>query len=120
MLRIVLCRASKPLKSVALSISTIVLIGWILLQYVLPIIPDFLDGAFTDFKIPSQRPLARRIQLAQLCNDFTSLGFGQAGALRFIRFPLRFIESKVLESDLSKVHTYQLSAHQRVQFKVRT
>ena len=41
-------------------------------------------------------------------------------ALGFICFPLRFIESKRPESDMSKVRTYQLSAHQRLQFKVHT
>ena len=90
-------------------------------------------------------PLARRIWFAQVCNDFTLLGFGQAGCLKFhsipiayftmishrwasvkrvassfIPFPLWFIESKGLKSDMSKVRTYQLSAHQRLRFKVRT
>ena len=38
----------------------------------------------------------------------------------FIRFPLQFIKSEGLESDMSNAHTYQLSAHQQLRFKVRT
>ena len=38
----------------------------------------------------------------------------------FIRFPLQFIELEGLESNMSKVRTYQLSAHQQLQFKVCT
>jgi hypothetical protein len=35
-------------------------------------------------------------------------------ALGFIHFPLRFIESEDLESDMSKVRTYQLSARTNI------
>ena len=52
MSRTMLCRASKPLKSLALSDSTNVSIGFISLQYVLLIVPNFPDGAFTDFILP--------------------------------------------------------------------
>ena len=38
----------------------------------------------------------------------------------FIRFPLRSIKSRGLQSEMGKVGTYQLSAHQQVGFKVRT
>ena len=38
-------------------------------------------------------------------------------ALGFIHFLLRFIELENLESDMSKVHTYQLSARQWLQLK---
>ena len=41
-------------------------------------------------------------------------------ALDFIRFPLRFTEPEGLESNMSKVSAFQLSAHQRLQFKVHT
>ena len=41
-------------------------------------------------------------------------------ALDFIRFPLQFIELEDLQSDMSKVHTHQQSAHQQLQFKVHT
>ena len=112
--------ASKLLKLVALLGSTNVLVGWISLQCVLPVVPNFLDGTFTDFILPPQRPLARCVQLAQLCNSFTWLGFGQTGCLRFHLFPIAFVKSEGLESNMSKVHTYQLSAHQRLWLKVHT
>ena len=38
----------------------------------------------------------------------------------YIHFLLRFIESKGLENDMSKVRTCQLSAHQWFRLKVRT
>ena len=41
-------------------------------------------------------------------------------ALGFIRFPLRFIESEGLESNISKVRTYQISVHQRLKYEVYT
>ena len=136
-----LCRASKPLKSVALSYSANVSIGWISLQYVLPIISNYPDGTFTIFVLPPHRPLARRVQFAQLCNDFTSLGFGQARCLRFHPFPIanlqrvhiiglrsnelpRFhlfpIPTHQSDSDMSKLCTYQLHARQLLRLKVRT
>ena len=91
MLRTVLCRASKPLKLVALSIQQ--MSRWALatndlLQYVLPIIPNLPDGAFIDFILPPQSPFVQRVWLAQLCNNFTSLDFSQAGCLRFHMCPL--------------------------------
>ena len=88
MSRIVLCRASKPLKSVALSDSANASTDWISLHYVLPIVLDFLDGTFTVFIIPPQCPLAWRVRFSQLCKDFTLLGFGQVGCLRFHLFPI--------------------------------
>ena len=48
----------------------------------------FSGGAFTNFILPPQHPLAWCVWLAQLCNDFTSLGFGQVGWLRFHPFPV--------------------------------
>ena len=68
--------------------STNVSIGWISLQYVLPIVPNFPDGTFTDFTLPPLCMLAQCIRLAQLYNDFTSLGFSQAGRLKFNPFPI--------------------------------
>ena len=41
-------------------------------------------------------------------------------ALGFIRFLLQSIKLEGLESDMSKVRTYQLSVHQRLRFKVHT
>ena len=61
---------------------------------------------------------------ARLLNTFGLLNFAMIShhwasvkwvVLGFIRFPLRFIKSEGLESDMSKVHTYQLSAHQWIQ-----
>ena len=80
-------RASKPLKSVALSDSTNVSIGWISSSSS-HCFHNFPDGTLTDFKLLPQRPLTRRIRLAQLCNDFTLLGFGQASCLKFHPFPV--------------------------------
>ena len=88
MSRTLLCRASRPLKLVALSNSTNVSIGWISLQYVLPIVLDFPDGTFTHFILPPQCPLAWHVRFAQLCDNFTSLGFGQTGRLMFHPFPV--------------------------------
>ena len=61
------------------------------------------------------RPIARLLNFAMISYRWASVKRVASG---FIRFPLRFIESKGLESDMSKVRTYQLSAHQRLQFKV--
>jgi hypothetical protein len=44
------------------------------------IVPNFPDGAFVDFILWPQHPLA------QLCNDFTLLGFIQVGCLKFHPF----------------------------------
>ena len=41
-------------------------------------------------------------------------------ASSFICFPLQCIELEGLESNISKVRTYQLSVHQRLKFKVCT
>ena len=120
MLRTLLCKASKPLKLVALSDLTNVLISWISLQYVLEIVLDFPDGAFSDFILLPQCPLTRHVRFAQLCDDFTSLASVKHVASGFIYFPLRIIESKGLENNISKVRTYQISAHQRLRFKVCT
>ena len=48
-------------------------------------------------------------------DDLKLQGYGLVGCFR-----LRIIESEGLESDMSKVRNYQLSAHQQLQFKVRT
>ena len=92
-------RASKPLKLVALSYSANVSIGWIL-----SLIGgsssnshrfhNFPNGTFTNFILPPQRPLARRHLLAQLCNDFTSLGFSHVGCLKFHPFPVAIPQSR--------------------------
>ena len=41
-------------------------------------------------------------------------------ASNLIHFPLQFIELEGVESDMSKVGTYQLSAHQGLLFRVHT
>ena len=65
---------------------------------------------------------------ARLLNAFGLLNFAMTSyrwasvkrvASCFICFPLQVIELEGLESDMSKVHTYKLSAHQHLQFKVR-
>ena len=76
-------RASMPLKLATLSNSTNISIG----DYS-HCFHNFPGGTFIDFILHPQHPLARRIQLAQLCNNFTSLGFSQAGCLKFHLFPV--------------------------------
>ena len=58
------------------------------LQCVLPIVLDFSNGAFIDFILPSHCLITRGAWLAQLCNDFTLMGFGQACCLGFHPFPV--------------------------------
>ena len=66
---------------------------------------------------------------AHLLNAFSLLKFAMIShhwtlvkwvASSFTHFPLHFIELEGLENVLCKVRTYQLSAHQRLWFKVRT
>ena len=86
MSRTLLCRASKPLKYVALLDSTNVPISWILLQVVLPIVPNFPNGAsLTSYS----RSTARLLGVFSLLNFvITLLGFGQVGCLKFHPFPV--------------------------------
>ena len=86
-------RTSKPLKSVALSDSTNVSIGWIsssiggssirIISITFRMAPSL-----TSYSCPSARLLSSFGLLAQLCNDFTLLGFGQAGCPKFHPFPI--------------------------------
>ena len=92
MSRTMLYRISKPLKAVALSVSTNVSIEWILSSiggsFFNPHhLKNFPDGIFTDFILLPRCLLVQRVRRAHFCNDFTSLGFGQAGCLRFHPFP---------------------------------
>ena len=121
MSRIVLCRASKPLKSVALSDSTNVSIGWISSS-----VGDFSPIHIisrTLWLVPSLTSYSRLLgafillNFAMILHRWASV---KRAASSFIRFMLRFIQWKDLESDMSKVCTYQLSAHQLLWFKVRT
>ena len=86
-------RASKSLKSVALSYFNkcldrldFVIDRWFFFNS--HRFHNFPNGTFTDFMLPPQCLLARHIRLARLCNDFTSLGFGQVGCLKFHLFPV--------------------------------
>ena len=49
---------------------------------------NFPHGTFIESILPPHRPLARRVRLSQICNDFTLLGFNQAGCLKFHPFPV--------------------------------
>lgn len=80
---------------------------------------DFPDGSLTNYILPPQHPLAQHNRLAQFCNDSHRWALVKRVASSFICFPLCFIETKGLENDMSKVHTYQLSVYQRLRFKVR-
>jgi hypothetical protein len=60
------------------------------------------------------------LYFAMILHRWTSVKHPLRFALGFIRFPFQFIESKGQESNMSKVHTYQLSAHQWLRFKVHT
>jgi hypothetical protein len=64
------------------------------LQYILLIAPNFMDDVFTDFILWPQCPLARRVRLAQLCNDLSSIDFGQACCLMFHPFPVAIHQIK--------------------------
>ena len=111
--------ASKPLKSVALSDSTNVSIGWISSSIggsssiLIVSISFWMAPSLTSYSRPG----------ACLLGAFGLLNFAMVShcwalvkrvASSFIRFPFWFIESEGLESDMSKVRTYQLSAHQRL------
>ena len=118
-------KASKPLKSEALLYSTNISTCWI---------PSSIGGSssihiisITFWMAPSLISYSR--PNACLLGTFNLLNFAMIShrwalvkrvASSFIRILLRFIESKGLENDMSKVHTYQLSAHQQLRFKVRT
>ena len=125
MSRTMLCRASKPFKLALLSISTNVLIGWVLSS----------TCGSSSIRIVSKTFRMAPSLTSHYCPNACLLGmFGLLNfamishcwasvkhvASSFIRLPLRFIESKGLETDMSKVRTYQLSAHPRLRFKVRT
>ena len=56
----------------------------------------------------------------KLNNCLDRLDFSQASCLRFHSFPIAIHQIRGLESDMNKVRTYELSAHQRLHFKVRT
>ena len=59
----------------------------------------------TNFVLWPQRPFAQHIRLAQLCNDFTSLGFAQVGCLRFHPLPVAYHQIGGSRKRMSKVLT---------------
>ena len=118
-------RASKPLKLVALSNSTNVSIDWIsssiggYSSILIVSITFQMAPSLISYSCPSARLLGTftLLNLATISHHWASVKWV---ASSFIRFPLQFIESEGLESEMSKVCTYQLNAHQRLRFKMCT
>ena len=109
-------RVSKPLKSVALPDSANASIGWIpssiggsspirIVSLTLRMAPSLMS-----YSHPSARSLGAfgLVNFAMISHRWASV---KRVASSFIRSPLGFIESEGQESDMSKIRTYQLSAH---------
>ena len=121
MSRTMLCKASKPVKSVALLNATNVSIGSCNKCFIAICSPDCprLSGWHLHTLAPAYACLAHsaRSTLQWCSHRWASVKHVASG---FIRSPLQFIKSEGLESNMSKVRTYQLNAHQRHWFKMRT